>query len=143
MNRAFVPPRSFWWITIPVFILFVALNYLPVLQGRVPFPRDLVIGHAAWEGLRPEASRSFPAIIDIPALFYPFHALVSRAAHEGALALWNPHILGGSPFLANSQSALFYPLNVAYCHFPFLWHGRSPLYFDALAGLFAGFVRSP
>lgn len=123
MNRTFGSLRSFWWITVPVFTLFVALNYLPALQGKIPFPRDLVLGHTVWEGARPETARSFAAIIDVPAVFYPFRALLSRAAHEGTLALWNPYILGGSPFLANAQSALFYPLNLFYyiLPVPFAW----------------------
>ena len=118
MSRTSLHTRSFWRITIPVFVLFVVLNYLPVLQGKIPFPRDLVLGHAAWEGLRPETLRSFAGIIDVPALSYPFHALAGRAARKGSLALWNPYILGGSPFLANSQSALFYPLNAMYYVLP-------------------------
>jgi hypothetical protein len=37
---------------------------------------------------------------------------------RGNLALWNPHIYCGAPFLAGFQSALLYPLNVLYLFLP-------------------------
>src|SRR3954462_6879036 len=114
MNVKSDTSRSFWTIIVSVFALFVALNYLPVLEGKIPFPRDLVLSHSAWNGPHSTTDRSFAGIVDVIALVYPFHSLVARAAHEGGLALWNPYILVGSPFQANSQSALFYPLNVVY-----------------------------
>src|SRR4051794_27131503 len=67
MSRTSLPAGSFWRITIPVFVVFVLLNYLPVLRGKVPFPRDLVLTHAAWNGMRPETIRSYAGIIDVAA----------------------------------------------------------------------------
>jgi hypothetical protein len=37
---------------------------------------------------------------------------------RGRLPLWNPHTLGGTPFAANVQSALFYPPNWIYLVLP-------------------------
>jgi len=37
---------------------------------------------------------------------------------NGNLALWNPHIFSGVPFLGGFQSALLYPLNVLFLIFP-------------------------
>ena len=37
---------------------------------------------------------------------------------QGRVALWNPHILSGSPHLGNFQSALFYPPNLIYLVLP-------------------------
>jgi hypothetical protein len=37
---------------------------------------------------------------------------------HGRLALWNPHIFSGAPFLAGFQSALFYPPNWIYMILP-------------------------
>ena len=118
MNLTSHSARSFRRTSLSVFALFVAVNYLPVLAGRIPFPRDLVLMHAAWDGIHAPVARSFAGIIDVPAQFYPFHTLAARAAREGTLALWNPYILAGSPFQANSQSALFYPLNLFYYILP-------------------------
>lgn len=37
---------------------------------------------------------------------------------QGHLALWNPHYLGGSPFLGNFESALLYPSHLLYLMLP-------------------------
>lgn len=44
--------------------------------------------------------------------FYGWRDLVFRAWGSGQLPLWNPYQLCGSPLLANSQSAGFYPLHI-------------------------------
>jgi hypothetical protein len=51
---------------------------------------------------------------DLVTSFYPYRTLAARAVREGTLPLWNPYMLSGAPFLANSQSALFYPGNFFY-----------------------------
>jgi hypothetical protein len=86
-----------------------------VFAGKVPFPRDLVLRHAAWTGLQQgHPLQTFPEIGDLVTSFYPFHSIASRAWSEGTLPLWNPYILSGAPFVGNIQSALFYPFNFAY-----------------------------
>ena len=105
--------KSFWKIATVVFLLLVVANYFPVLSGKIPFPRNLVLRHVAWNGTPyAEGVEPSPEIGDLITSFYPFHTLASRAAKDGSLALWNPYVLGGSPFQANSQSALFYPFNL-------------------------------
>jgi hypothetical protein len=144
MNITLNPVRSFWWIALSAFALFVAVNYWPIVEGRIPFPRDLVLRHAAWDGLHPALSRSFAGIVDMTAISYPFHTLAGRAAHAGTLALWNPYILAGSPFQANSQSALFYPLNFVYYILPapLAWAGALAVRMFLAALFMALFVRA-
>src|SRR5205085_8746404 len=48
------------------------------------------------------------------AQFYPWRLFAASAVAAGHLPLWNPHQLGGTPFLANSQSAPLYPLHLLY-----------------------------
>jgi hypothetical protein len=112
------PRQTFWWIAAAVFGCMVAVNYLPVFSGKVPFPRSLVLRHAAWNGLPVQSSEPAPEIGDLITSFYPFHALASLTVPESAIPLWNPYILGGAPFEANSQSALFYPFNCLYYILP-------------------------
>ncbi len=111
---------SRWSITGPiiVFALFTLINYFPILQGRIPFPRDLVLRHAAWDGIRPDPGKPVAENSDVISTFYPFHALASHSSREDGFPLWNPYLLSGSPFEANSQSALFYPLNIFYFLIP-------------------------
>jgi hypothetical protein len=99
-----------------IFALLAVANYFPFLLGRVPFPAHLLVPFPAWGG-----SSTWPPIPEIGDLitsFYPFHAFAARAVHDGSFPLWNPHILAGAPFLANAQSALFYPPNFLYYVLP-------------------------
>ena len=99
-----------------IFGLLAAANYFPLLLGLVPFPAHLLAPFPAWGG----SSRwpPIPEIGDLITSFYPFHAFAARAVHDGSFPLWNPHILSGAPFLANAQSAIFYPPNFLYYVLP-------------------------
>lgn len=48
---------------------------------------------------------------DLFAYFYPYKAYAAQALREGRLPFWNPYLFMGVPFLANIQSAFFYPFN--------------------------------
>jgi hypothetical protein len=50
-----------------------------------------------------------PAGYDTFVYFYPLRAYAGQALAEGRLPLWNPHLFLGTPFLANPQTAVFYP----------------------------------
>ncbi len=52
---------------------------------------------------------------DTMTYMYPYRVFAAEALRAGHVPLWNPWIYFGVPFLANLQSAVFYPL-----HFPFL-----------------------
>ncbi|MBP6017288.1 MAG: YfhO family protein [Candidatus Promineofilum sp.] len=43
--------------------------------------------------------------------FYPYWQAAADALRSGRVPLWNPDIFMGVPFLANSQTGFFYPLN--------------------------------
>lgn len=51
---------------------------------------------------------------DAFAYFTPYRDYASAALRAGRLPLWNPYLFLGVPFLANPQTAVFYPL-----HWPF------------------------
>ena len=49
--------RQFWRVATLIFALFVGLFYFPVLLGKIPFPRDMVLQFPAWAGrIRSEGS---------------------------------------------------------------------------------------
>ena len=48
---------------------------------------------------------------DAFAYFTPYRDFANQALAAGRLPLWNPYLFLGSPFLANPQSAVFYPLH--------------------------------
>lgn len=48
---------------------------------------------------------------DAFAYFTPYRDFANQVLVAGRLPLWNPYLFLGSPFLANPQSAVFYPLH--------------------------------
>ena len=49
---------------------------------------------------------------DIFYYFYPYRDFAAQAVREGRVALWNPYLFMGAPFMANSQVGFFYPFNL-------------------------------
>ena len=49
---------------------------------------------------------------DVTCYFGPQAFFMDYAVHHGELPLWNPLTLCGTPYAANPQTALFYPLNL-------------------------------
>jgi uncharacterized membrane protein YfhO len=133
---------SFWRTAFIIFGLVAAANYFPLLLGLIPFPSHLLPPFPAWGGSL--VWPPIPEIGDLITSFYPFHAFAARSIRNGEFPLWNPHILGGAPFLANSQSALFYPPNWLYYVLPVSMAWTACLVLRTfLCGLFmALFVRS-
>ena len=78
--------------------------------------------------------------LDVFTYFYPYKAYAAEIVRQGRLPLWNPYLFMGVPFLANAQTALFYPLNL-----PLYWLSvprmvsYSIVLHVFLAGLFAYF----
>ncbi len=49
---------------------------------------------------------------DLASFLYPNLRYAAQQLHAGQLPLWNPFLYAGAPFLADNQSALFYPPNL-------------------------------
>jgi hypothetical protein len=54
--------------------------------------------------------------VDVFTYFYPYRDYAAEALRQARIPLWNPYLFLGVPFLANSQTAVFYPL-----HWPLAW----------------------
>jgi len=50
--------------------------------------------------------------------FMPWRMFARQAVREGAIPLWNHYSSGGQPFVAEPQTAFFYPLNVLFYVLP-------------------------
>ncbi|MCI0708721.1 MAG: YfhO family protein [Chloroflexi bacterium] len=48
--------------------------------------------------------------IDFTTIFTPWTSYSVERFHDGELPLWNPYMYGGTPFMADPQSAVFYPI---------------------------------
>ncbi|MFB3786465.1 MAG: hypothetical protein ACE15F_08850 [bacterium] len=73
------------------------------------FGREILLEHAS------------PFRGDIPVQFYPWKEYTRDMLASGEIPYWNPYAYGGAPFLANMQSAVFYPLDLALFVFPQEW----------------------
>ena len=51
---------------------------------------------------------------DSLAQYYPWRHFAGQELRAGHLPLWNPFEFCGTPFIANAQSAVFYPLNLPF-----------------------------
>ncbi|MDP2660980.1 MAG: YfhO family protein [Dehalococcoidia bacterium] len=81
---------------------------------------------------------------DLLTYFYPYKEAAASALREGRFPLWNPYLFTGAPFMANPQTALFYPLNLpGYALSATLAVKYSIVFHVFLAGLFTyAFARS-
>ncbi|MCL6650407.1 MAG: YfhO family protein, partial [Chloroflexi bacterium] len=80
-------------------------------QALLPGAELLAMAPWAAPGVDPARLPWNPLLWDAAAQFYPWRLFAARWIERGVLPLWNPHQFCGTPFLANSQSALLYPLN--------------------------------
>ncbi len=117
-------PAGLWALPFHFAAFFVlaaaaAIIYAPAFSGRIPFPASIVFEFPPFADVAPQGiATPHSNIHDLAHSFYPFRALAARAVREGIFPLWNPYMLAGTPFAANSQSALFYPLNSLYYVLP-------------------------
>lgn len=100
-------------------LLAVLLLWEVAVGGRVLLPAEYLKAFSPWSAaLTPDARQTLPQWNalqwDGMAEFYPWRLHLARSFAEGLIPLWNPHILAGTPFLANSQSAPLYPLHLIY-----------------------------
>ena len=70
--------------------------------------------------------------------YYPWRFFAENMFAEGQLPLWIPNTFSGAPFIANIQTAIFYPFNIiVFAIFPTaLAFGYSFFFHIFLAGLF-------
>lgn len=102
-----------------VIVACVFLNRA-LLFGEVFLPAQLLRTLAPWNASTSAAQRIpwNPLAYDAIGQFYPWRAFASYALRTGILPLWNPYSFCGAPFIANSQSAVFYPPNLLYLVMP-------------------------
>jgi Ca2+/Na+ antiporter len=102
--------RRFW-----PFIFIAVCAILPLwralLMGETIGPFDQVRHMAPWNG--PAPTRPYDVLqADAVLQFYPWRDMVFESWGHGQVPAWNPYELAGTPLLANSQSAGFYPPHV-------------------------------
>lgn len=102
-----------------VLLLVVLLFFRKVFLGLIPFPGDFVVGiYYPWLdykwGFEAGVPVKNPILADIPSFIFPMQTFAVELLKQGVWPLWNPYILGGTPLLANFQSAPFSPTAIFY-----------------------------
>jgi hypothetical protein len=109
-----------WWARRPALaaaVVYAVLSVAFVGQGLLPdrtlSSSDGLWSTAPWKADKPPGVRPLGAnyeLADAVAVFQPFFEHTRRVLPD--LPLWNAHVMGGRPFLANAQSAVFSPFTV-------------------------------
>jgi hypothetical protein len=90
-----------------VALVFVGQGLLP---GRTLSSSDMLWSTAPWTSTAPAEVRWGGAnfeLADAVTVFHPFFLHARETLPD--VPLWNPHVMGGRPYLANAQSAVFSP----------------------------------
>lgn len=130
--------------TLAVLYLLVVtlLSYGSALAPSNTFlPADLLLLRAPYKQHTAELSPGFHGVArpatDPLFQFYPARKYLRDALHSGQVPLWNPYSLSGTPFAADDQSAVFYPINWLFALIPLtMAFGWVAALHTFLAGLF-------
>jgi hypothetical protein len=106
-------------------ILLPFSMFAPALvPGKVISPADILFLSQPWRSLAPGFEPANPLLTDVAHLFQPWLIYAAGEIGQGRIPLWNPHVFAGSPFFANPQSALLFPLT--WIAFPLPASAASP-----------------
>ncbi len=87
-----------------------ALFLAPALfTSKVLLPADLLFSYAPWAAGRQVVPQN-ANLSDALQQFYPYLGFFRDQVRSGHFPLWNPYVLGGTPFLANVVSAVLFPI---------------------------------
>lgn len=98
--------------------LAVVLLWPVLFGGRVLVPADTLLVMTPWKQLArerfPEFREAQNGLLDPVQQYYPWRDYATDSLRRNVVPLWNPYMLCGTPFVANQQSAVFYPPNVLF-----------------------------
>ena len=106
-------------------ILTFIFLYQTLLNGSLPIPTDLLVGHFhpwsdhTWMGREAGYPWKNFDINDALVQLIPWREFSISQLKLGQLPLWNPYNLAGTPHLANLPTASLYPLNIIFFILPF------------------------
>jgi hypothetical protein len=101
-------------------VLVVVFLWKPIFTGQALLPGDYLAQMSPWKSVIKSADpppQWNPLQWDAIAQFYPWRVFYAKWMGQGIIPLWNPHQFCGTPFLANGQSAVLYPLNLVFLTF--------------------------
>lgn len=106
-----------WFIAPLLLFLATSLYFLPYLgTGKTFLPYDLLQQFAPWHNLGTSSPQNW-MMSDSLVQYLPWRNLYRQALLSGQIPWWNPYLFAGMPFVANGQSALFYPFSLLFLPF--------------------------
>ena len=111
------------------------------LWGRVLFTGQVLLPGAMLSGFAPFGGNAQApwTILQWDALgqYYPWRHFAGQELRAGHIPLWNPYEFSGTPFVANAQSAVFYPLNLPFWLFDTAYAFGIAAFFHSLLAMWA------
>jgi hypothetical protein len=113
--------RSVW---LPAALIYAALSLLMVspalAPGKTLSPSDLLWAATPWKANPPPGVPGFGSNRELSDQVYVFQPFLQHTRRElPHVPLWNPSLMGGRPYLANAQSAVFSPFSAPAYVLPF------------------------
>jgi hypothetical protein len=113
-----------------LFALLCLYLWPAIFGGQALLPADVLFRDPLWQ---PQAPVGFSApsnelMTDQVYQFYPWQVFAQEKLRQGIMPLWNPYQYSGTPFIANDQSSVFYPIKLILSFLPtYLIPGWSAL----------------
>ena len=103
-----------------IFAFMIMVFFYPLFYGRILSQSDVIYFFPPWTVVKPPdlLVPSNPILGDQTREFLSFFHVARESLRQQEFPLWNPYIMGGTPLLANSQSALLFPLNWPFYFLP-------------------------
>ena len=103
-----------------IFFLMILVFFWPLFKGKILSQSDTIYSFPPWNSVKPFdfTAPSNSVLNDQTREFLTFFHVAKESFHRMEFPLWNPYILCGTPLLADSQSALLFPLNVSFYLLP-------------------------
>jgi len=127
-KRADAPPTppganlgSQIWPYVLLAAIAVAFCGPAVFTGKALAPLDMLLLMSPWKHYAhrfAEFARVQTPMLDPVQQYFPWRLFAVAGLKHGIIPLWNPYAFSGTPFLANLQSAIFYPPNLLFLVMP-------------------------
>jgi hypothetical protein len=103
-----------------IFGLVLAFLWPVTLGGKLLLPADMLMVMQPWKAHARDLGfqRVQQPFLDAIQQHYPWRKFAAEQMRGGEIPLWNPYMACGAPFVANNQSACFYPETWLFCLMP-------------------------
>jgi len=109
------------WPYAVVAAIAVAFCGRAIFTGRALAPLDMLLLMSPWKSdahLFTSFTHVQTPMLDPVQQYFPWRLFAVSSLKHGVIPLWNPYAFAGTPFVANLQSAVFYPPNLLFLVMP-------------------------